>query len=369
LTQRWLQLVIVEIVFIFASHLAHAAKPVLILVPVSDDPNYATIENRLRSELSAAGFSPETATVSEPLDSASLPATAARFSAPMAITITVSNETVFGLVYIANSGDGPPLVRAVPGHHVGEQAPSIFAVQAADVLHGALLELAHSGNASSAVEPERPSVATQPPAREARALTQVQPTPSADKQRSDAAVVSERRSSSSTKEGNWGATLGATLSGSVRAQPFAPGGELGFYRQQRPWGASVEGSMFVPVTFTRSAGQARLSQWRLGASVQLLQPLPGTSVAVYESLGSGISQSHVEGAGTLPQNSRQSSSTFGYTSLGLGLIVPLGDRNGLSFRFNVLAPWKQADIVIQNEVVASLAFPTFTGDLGLRLGF
>lgn len=154
LTQRWLQFALAGIVFIFTPSLAHAESPVLILVSSGDDPNYAIFENRLRSELLAAGFSVETASVSEPLNSVGLAMNAVRYSASRAISITISNEMVFGLVYIANSGNGPALIRAVPGYPVGEQAPSVFAVKATDVLHGALLELAHSANASSATVPK-----------------------------------------------------------------------------------------------------------------------------------------------------------------------------------------------------------------------
>ena len=369
MTQRWLQLAIVGIVFIFTPCLALAENPVLILVPASDDPDYAVVENRLRSELSAAGFSTETATVSKPLDSASLPANAARFSAPMAISITISNDTVFGLVYIANSGNGQPLIRAVPGYPVGEQAPSVFAVKATDVLHGALLELAHTGNTSSESLSESTSSAPKPPPREAQAPTQVQPSTSASRQPAHAPDGSQGRPITSSQEANWGVALGIKSSGGTRALPLTPGAELGIYRQQRHWGASINGSTFLPLTFTRAAGQARLSQWMLGASFQLFQPLPRTAFTVYESLGSGIYRLDVNGTGTRPQNSRQSSSTFGYTSLGLGLIVALGDRTGLAIGFGVLLPWKPADIAIQDEVVASLSFPVLLCDLGLRLAF
>lgn len=157
--------------------------------------------------------------------------------------------------------------------------------------------------------------------------------------------------------------------GRIHALPLAPGAELGIYRQQGHWGTSIEGSAYLPLTFTRAAGQASLSQWMLGASVQLFQPWLGTAFTVYESLGSGIYRLGVSGTATPPQNSRQSSSTFGYTSLGLGLIATLGDRTGLAFRFSVLAPWKQIDTVIQDEVVASLSFPSFVCDLGLRWAF
>ena len=358
----------VGIVFIFTPCLALAENPVLILVPASDDPEYAVVESRLRSELSAAGFSPAAATVSQPLDTASLPANAARFSAPMAISITISNDTVFGLVYIANSGNGQPLIRAVPGYPVGEQAPSVFAVKATDVLHGALLELAHV-NTFSESQSESTSSAPKLPPREAQAPTRVQPATSASRQPADSQAVGPGRTVTRRQETSWGVALGIKSNGGTRALPFTPGAELGIYRQQRHWGASIGGSTFLPLTFTRAAGQARLSQWMLGASFQLFQPLPRTAFTVYESLGSGIYRLDVNGTGTRPQNSRQSSSTFGYTSLGLGLIVALGDRTGLALGFGVLLPWKQADIVIQDEVVAGLSFPMLLGDLGLRLAF
>ena len=150
--------------------------------------------------------------------------------------------------------------------------------------------------------------------------------------------------------------------------PTALGSELSIYRKNKYWGASLEGSVYLPVTVNRTQWQAeaQLTQFAFGGSLQFFQPM-GSTMTLFESVGSGGWHLGVKGRTAQPLPPREASSIYAYTYVGLGLMAALSDRTALAFRFSVLAPWQQTDIVIRGEVVASAAIPAVIGDLGLRL--
>ena len=121
----------------------------------------------------AAGFQTLTETVAGPIDQAVLSESAARLSAGLAVSISISQSTVSGYVFIANSSGGADVIRVVPEYGVGEEAPSVFAVKATDVLHGALLELHLRGNlaAAPAENKKRPQRESKPQRTESPADT------------------------------------------------------------------------------------------------------------------------------------------------------------------------------------------------------
>jgi hypothetical protein len=352
--------------------LARAASLVLIVVPSGDHLDYTSFENRLRSELVAAGFQTLTETVAGSVDRAVLSECAARFSATLAISISISESMVSGYVYIAGSGGGADVVRAVPEYPVGEQAPSVFAVKATDVLHGALLELQHSGSPPAALpgvkeatqQESKPQRTEQPAGAPAASATPTLQPP----------LKNDNPTNGQPQPGHWGVALSAALNLGLHSLPIALGSEIGLYRKSQYWGASLEGSVYLPATISRSRWQAeaQLTQLALGGSVQCFQPL-GNTITLFESVGSGVwhlgvrGATNVRGTSTLNLTGNQKSSTYAYTYVGVGLLAAITDRTSLAFRFNVLAPWKHVDIVIYDQVVASVAIPALIGDLGLRL--
>ncbi len=345
---------------------ARAEELILVAVPTGDNPDYAPFESRLRAELTAAGFATVTEAISGPIDAAALSAHTTRLSTRFAISVSIANGMVSGLVYVANFDKSSDLIRTVPGYPIGEQAAGVFAVKATDVLHGVSLELKHPGNFARAPAPASEPTATEPPISGATKPHAIQPAQAAGMLPVQDRVENLTESKTRTQRGNWGVALGFELGAGLHSMPVTPGGGLGIYRQQGSWGASIEGSAYLPVTVTRTAGQGDLALWMLGGSVQLFQPL-GRAFTIYESLGCGAFHLDVEGTGAVLDQSRNAASTAVYTYLGLGLIGSTSERTGIAFRFRVLAPWTYSDVIIHDEVVASVAFPTLISDVGLRL--
>ena len=354
--------------------LARAESLVLIVVPSGGNLDYTSFENRLRSELVAAGFQTLTETVAGSVNQAVLLESAARFSATLAISISISESMVSGYVYIASSGDGPDVIRAVPEYPVGEQAPSVFAVKATDVLHGALLELQHSGSPPAAPAGDKKPAPQESKPERTEVPAGAQSASEAKPRNGQLPFSNDSQPIGHPQPEHWGVELNAALNSGLHSLPIALGSELSFYRKSKYWGASLEGSVYLPATVSRSRWQAeaQLTQMALGGSVQLFQPL-GNTITLFESVGSGVwhlgvrGATNVRGTSTLNLTGYQRSSTYAYTYLGLGLLAAISDRTSLALRFNVLAPWKQTDIVIHDEVVASVAIPALIGDLGLRL--
>jgi hypothetical protein len=365
LTRSWFKFVIVGLILTLVSA-ARAESLVLIVIPTNDNIDYTPFENRLRSELTAAGFATLTDAEPEPVDAAALSARATSLSASMAVSIRISDGMVSG--YVSIVGLGKDIVRPVLGYPIGEQAPSVFAVRATDVLHGALLELDHTANSVSPPEPDRTPSESHRVTGQTQASNQHKPDMPRATTRPDSSVESKSPPNKDGPSSSWGITMGSALGGGTHSVPLAPGGELGIYRQQKRWGASLEGLVFLPVKSVRLTDEARIGQWMVGGSIQLFQPLLG-NLTLFESVAIGLYRLDVSGVSKNPQNERQPSSTFGYTGLGLGAISALNDETGLALRLTVVGPWRNTDIVIRDGVVASVAFPVLIGDLSLRLAF
>ena len=367
MTRSLLKVALVGLILALAS-IAHAENVVLIVVPTGENLDYTPFENRLRSELVAAGFPTVTATIPGPIDAASLPSHAARLSTNIAISISISGDIVFGYVSISGTPNGRGTVRAVPGYPIGEQAPSVFAVRATDVLHGALLELSHAPNAAPSTPPlSTPTRQTSPREDTRQPQSKAPSSASAARLAGDAPAI-KGRPRTPHLHGNWGVTIASTFIASLRSMPVAPGAELGFYRQERLWGASLDAALYLPVSAMSSSAEIEASQWRVGGALQLLQPI-GASITAVEFLAAGVHGFDIEGTSANPANDRHPYATTAYTGLGVGLIAGLRDRTGVFGKVSVVAPWREVDIVVSDRVAARLAFPIAFCDLGLRLAF
>ena len=342
---------------------ARAENYVVIVVPSGDNIDYSTFENRLRFELIAAGYATITATLPAPIDAATLPAIAARFSTNVAVSLSILDGIVYGFVSITDPIAHKNTIRAVPGYPIGEQTPGVFAVRATDVLHGAMLELNY---VRSAPQIQRGGE----PAKSQRLVTpapkQAEVTGRAPARASPLKAVPASKSANQRER--WGVYLGGTLNGGVRSMPMAPGGEIGFYRQERYWGASAEASVYVPVSAAFSDTRITVGQWMIGGALQLYQPI-GRVVTVFESVGSGIYDLQISASSPRQENDRKPSYAVGYSSTGAGLISNLNDRTALALRLRMVVPWRTADFIVKDEVAARLAFPIVLVDFGLRIAF
>ena len=363
MTSRWLGIALLSLIFTLAS-VVRAENFVLIIVPSGDGIDYSSYENRLRSELIAAGFATVTESLPAPIDSASVSENAARFSTNIAISISISDGIVFGYVSINDTGTHRTMVRPVPGYPIGDQAPSVFAVRATDVLHGAMLELSNAPNASrSKTPPQVPPTQAKLPAVAKSAERSTNP-----QQHPETPINTKLRPKSMNQTGRWGVELGPVLNYGIQSMPMASGGEISLFRQERSFGVSAECSAYLPVTSSLSNAKITVSQWMIGGSVQLFQRI-GRDFTFLESAGLGGYVLAINAASPNVGNDRNPSIATGYSSLGAGLMSNLNDRVALALRIRVVLPWRLADILVRDEIVAQQAVPMVLGDLGLRVAF
>ncbi len=380
----WLILAFVCLAFCLAFD-AHAASLgseniVVVVVPTGDNVDYSPFENRLRSELTAAGHSTVTATLPAPIESSDLPTHARRLGSDICISISISDGMVVGFVSVADPASEKIVVRSIPGYPAGEQAPSIFAVRATDVLHGVLLELNYVPNA-----PQKPNTAQEDkphinrsakPAGERKAenpAAEVKHEPIAE-QRGDAPParpLPPNKGPSTSR--HWGVSVGAGLNAAGHSLPLASGGEISVFRQERDWGASVEASAYLPVDASSHGAEIAVNQWLVGASFHLYQPL-SSAFKVFESFGSGLYGLSFSGLSTNNQGTGHNVRyVVGYSNLGLGILSEFNERTALALRFRILAPWRVGDVIVRDpfgdNTVAQLKFPVMLGDLGLRVTF
>jgi len=365
--RHWLNIAIVSFLLTVAN-VVRAEDFVLIVIPSGDNIDYSSFENRLRAELAAAGYATITATLPAPIDSAALPAQASRFSTNICVSLSVSDRIVVGFVSVADPASARSVIRPVPGYPIGEQAPSVFAVRATDVLHGVLLELNYTPKLSQKLPqavPERPVVTA---SRQAAPTRSTLPP-----------VVSPRRYTKpepgrepGASAGRWGVSLDVAFNGGGRAIPTAPGAEVGVFWQERYWGLSAEGSAYLPAVVNVGSSSIKITQWLVGADFQLFQPL-GSAFRVFESLGGGAYGVSLSGESPIEAIERNRSDVLAYLGAGSGLVSDFNERTALALRLRVLAPLSVADVIVRDpsgeRTVAQLRFPIVLGDLGLRVTF
>src|ERR1039458_8385319 len=137
-----------------SAHVALAETVVFIMVPAEKSQDYGAYASRLHSELTAAGFAAVTTQSSSSLDPAMVAADAERFSSPISVSITISQGMVSGFVWIADLQKGGGTLRPVPEYPIGDDAPSVFAVKATDMLQGLLVELGYRAKRPDSHESE-----------------------------------------------------------------------------------------------------------------------------------------------------------------------------------------------------------------------
>ena len=339
------------------------------MVPAEKSQDYSAYESRLHSELTAAGYAAATVQIPSSADPTTVAVNAERFSSPIAVSITISRAMVSGFVWIADLQKGGGTLRPVPEYPIGEEAPSVFAVKATDVLHGLLLELGYRANRPVLHESEASPDATA--ANQTIPLQSVAPQPErVVKPSSNQArevpnpAISVRKENSNT----WQIT--AATSVMQRWPLYSPnlGGKLGVLRRWGPWGLGVEGFGFVPNTLTSGSSQAQVRQFLAGATVQFYQPIT-PAFSILESAGSGLYGVYVSGEDAVAPKNKQPHLLIGYSSVGLGITWMPAAKVGLTMRTILLVPWALVDVRIGSEVAPRVVAPTALGELGVQLAF
>ncbi len=361
--------------------MSHAQTPVVIVVPHVNTTDYEDFEHRLRSELVAAGFQPISVEVLVEVTPQTLQAQATRLTSAAAISISVHDKVVSGVVWIRARGKSPDLLRSVPDYPLNEQAPTVFAVRATDVLHGGLLELGYVGTTpTGAIEVTPPSTSTSPsvPVPDSKASNKAR-TPSAtvedSHERATSANVKPSRASAKSKPKREKAPKIWYFRGAASLEvPFLESPtNLGFNssvmrRLHTNWHVGLAGSVFLPAVGRTDQGRAGITQTYVGVRLDCLQQLAKPFI-LFEFLETGTHAIFVTGEARSPNLAHSRQSFTGYSSVGLGAAWAVNGTVGVVVESGLLLPWRGADIVVARTTVASAAGPAMLFDAGVQLGF
>jgi hypothetical protein len=358
---RWLAIVLLLCTALFASRV-QAGSTVLIIVPEGDGNDYHSFQSRLQAELIAEGFAVATAGVATTPDPTTIADSADRWSTPIAISISLSHNAVFGSVWVADLKKGGGTLRPVPAYPLSAQSSEIFAVKATDVLQGLLLELGYRKPAIEppvAVEPSSPRSHAKPPPN----VSTPSPTEPATAQVKSSAVSKETRT--------YYASTGLVLMEQPHSYPLSVGGRVSIVRRLGRWRLGIEGLLFVPTTVTSDIRSATLDQFQIGAVVQGYQPLT-RELSLYGTVSGGIYAIYLTGTAVgSDKSAREDYAVIGYNSAGLGLEWAPEASISVNFGASLVAPWQDVDAKIEASGVpfARVAAPLFLQHLGVQIAW
>lgn len=364
---------------------AYAQTSVVIVVPHSGTDDYNAYERRLRSELISEGFQPVSVEIQTEVSAPLLKQHANRLMSPAAISLSIRDRAISGWVWIESRGKGNDLLRAVPEYPLNAQAPQIFAVKAADVLHGGLLELGYIGTTPPETAPAARATALSPtPAAKASPPTpakapEKQPVPVEGKARSQVQVpstevpssVSEPRTKSPpTPYYAWHVRGLLSLIQTVNGSPLEMGATLSAtYSLSAQLGVGLTGTYLGSSNYRTEPfrGEADVTEAALAPRLELRQPI-SKRACIFESVEAGAHAVFVAGQAAAPNFvAHHASSWTAYASPALGLDVKLAGRLSSTFQASFLYPLRKVDIVVSKTRVFEAAVPAVLLSAGFEL--
>jgi hypothetical protein len=370
------RLVLLWALLLLSTRTSQAQIPVVIVVPHDGAPEYDAYEHRLRSELIAAGLQPVSVVVAAEADAQMLKAQARQLMSPAGISLSIHDKVVSGLVWIRARGPSGDSLRPVPDYPLGEQTPTVFAVRATDVLHGGLLELGYLGTTPEAPVVQLGPTNAPPPVASATEATapSTTSTASAATPKPPTSTQTEpatRRSEPGEIERPWQFRGMLTLSKSFAGYPSNVGLTWsGTRRLHERWRLGLLGTYFAPVVARTSPdeGRAYITQVFIGARLECLQSLAET-VTLLEYLESGPHAILVSSEAVSPNRQQSGQSYTGYSNIGLGVSWMVSSAVSFAGQTGLLLPWKPADVVVVQTVVAEAARPTLLLSAGIQLSY
>lgn len=373
---------------------ADAQTAVVIVVPHSNIDDYTPYEHRLRSELVSEGYQPVSIEISGEVSATMLKQNATRLMSPAAITLTIHDQVIAGTIWIQGQKGNRDLLRAIPEYPLGPQAPSVFAVRAADALHGGLLELGYIGTlpessplAPTLTTPSAPSTngsTTQPPASApTKPEPQTKPVTPATQKSSPSPLPApspvtprpapQERSTFAAQRNarerqRWQIRASFTLAQPYLRSPLASGASLtATGRATSALRIGVAGTYLAPVRgeTTPYYGMASVTQAFVGPRLELHQSLSNRFDA-YEFLDAGLHALFVTGEAATPNLPHSTRAYTGYAQLGFGAAVALATHFALTAQVGLLLPFNAADVTVTNTTVIEAAGPAATFNAGLQ---
>jgi hypothetical protein len=314
---------------------------------------------------------------------------ATRLAIPAAISISVHDGVVSGMVWIRGRAASPDLMRSIPNYPLSDQTPSVFAVRATDVLHGGLLELGYIGttpepttenqpNTSRFVEGEpgldakgsqvsRASSATKVASSRTGTAAQDQPQEQPSSAPTPTAPADRPKREKAPK--TWFFRGMANIELPFLAYSTNYGFNPSVMRRVSPhFNVGFTGAMFLPLVARTRDGHANVAQAYVGPRLESVQQL-AKPLTLFEFVEVGGHAIFVTSDTIAPNRAHSAQSFTGYSSLGAGASWALNGTVGLMAETGVLLPWKRADVIVVRTVVAEAAGPVLLFKAGIQLAF
>lgn len=364
----------------------------MIVVPHSASDDYTAYEHRLRSELTSEGFQPVSVEIQTEVSAPLLRQHAKRLMSPAAISLAIRDHAISGWVWIQSKGNGNDLLRAVPEYPLSSQAPQIFAVKAADVLHGGLLELGYLGTSLEPPPPPRTAPSSPASASSAKAAAPEQPgqaSTSAPKALPDATNGSANAAAPTpaphakltpTPSPAPHAKLTPTqyawhLRGLLSLVQTTSGSPLELsaalsatYHVHAHWALGLTATYLGRSSFRTEPfrGGADVTQATLGPRLELRQPL-SKRLCVFEAVEAGAHGVFVAGEATTGLLAHHAWLLTPYASPALGLDLKLSGRLSTTLQTAFLYPLRRADVMVAKTRVSEAGTPAILFSAGLEV--
>jgi hypothetical protein len=346
---------------------APAKAAVLIIVQRSTSPDLALCEQRLHSELIAEGHSPTTVQVDDTPNAAILVDTAKNLNSPAAIAIIIKEGLVSGLVWMVDPKKPGGLLRAVTAYPVSDNSAAVFAVSAADVLHGGLLELGYIQETEETTfnTNKEPTPATPPVAPNRDASPQKAEPPKSVEL--PAKVGKENKPHQ--RDRDWKLTLGFESIIPIASAPTALAPNISFTRRlKKSFSLGMCGHFTLPVTHYGKKGAADMNQVMAGPCFEYRYSFtPHWSLLSF--FETGVHYAQARGRAALPLTNYSSYAYTVYHHLGMGVVWNATSDFGAWLRAGFLLPWRASDVIVVNEVVTKVATPGLVVGAGLKVQF
>lgn len=334
-----------------------AAEPrVAIVVPEASSEASARAEERLRAELSAAGYDVFSVSVGTPVDRAQLRAIAERTDASSAVTVVVSPAGLEGVVWAKDEVTGRESLASVRPARATQEGAAVFAIWAAEQLRASLL----------AFEPGVRKETPPPPAMsdKASSVPGVNPTPSEK-------VPAAQKPARDPLGSSFGLSGGPAVLLSRGTVPWGVGPTVSLSWRADRWIGSFRVAGPIASTLETSSGKVDIDQelltLRAGA---LLFPADEVGrLTPFVMLGVGAYRLGARGDAVAPYRSASNQAWSGLLEATGGLRLRLSSWVFVSTEGGVWMASSRPVIKIAGASNASVAHPGYLGAVLLGLSW
>jgi hypothetical protein len=259
------------------------------------------------------------------------------------------------------------LLRAVTAYPIGENSAAVFAVSAADVLHGGLLELGyiHESEKTKANTPNNPSSVT-PPVDQNRAAN---PPKAEHPKNVDLPAKFGEKNKSHQRYRDWQLTLGFEPIIPITSAPIALAPTFSFTRRLgKSFALGMCGHFTLPVTYYGKKGAADLNQLMVGPCFEYRYLLT-KNLTLLSFIETGIHYAQARGRAALPLTNYSSYAYTVYHHFGLGIGWNATSDFGAWLRAGFLLPWHSSEVIVVDEVVTKAATPALVVGAGMKIQF